>query len=263
MARSPVAGKSENLSAAERRERLICCIRALSADQLERVEELLVPWLDAQGQSMTGSKAATVSGVEGKRIVQASPAVHLLSSGSTSKDWAHAPVHRLALEGTYIVSGATYRKEHIFRDPARLELLQSQLLLHAKEFGWGLEAWAVFSNHYHFVAHASPSCRKLDQMLKSFHGETAIAVNKHDGSPGRMVWFNFRDTRLTFQQSYLARLNYVHQNAVRHRLVPVANMYRWCSAAWFERTARPAQVKTIYSLKIDRIKVLDDFEPVL
>ena len=62
------------------------------------------------------------------------------------------------------------------------------------------------------------------------------------------------------QRSYLARLNYVHQNAVKHGLVPVANQYRWCSAAWFERTASAAIVKSIYRFKWDRISVRDDFE---
>ena len=100
-------------------------------------------------------------------------------------------------------------------------------------------------------------------MLKTLHAETAIWVNGLDGARKRMVWFNYWDTRLTFEKSYLARLNYVHQNAVRHGLVPVANQYRWCSAAWFERVARPAQVKTIYSFRTDRLKILDDFEPVL
>jgi putative transposase len=52
----------------------------------------------------------------------------------------------------------------------------------------------------------------------------------------------------------------VHGNAVHHRVVPVANQYRWCSAAWFETTATPAQVKTFYALKTDRLAVPDDFE---
>jgi hypothetical protein len=47
---------------------------------------------------------------------------------------------------------------------------------------------------------------------------------------------------------------------VHHRLVGKATRYRWCSAAWFETNARPSFVKTINSLKIDRVKVLDDFE---
>jgi len=58
-------------------------------------------------------------------------------------------------------------------------------------------------------------------------------------------------------------LNYVHQNPVKHGLVPVANQYRWCSAAWFERTASTAQVKSIYRFKVDQVRVRDDFDPEL
>ena len=83
-----------------------------------------------------------------------------------------------------------------------------------------------------------------------------------DGAPGRKVWHNYRETRLTYQRSYLARLNYVHQNPVRHGLVAVANQYPWCSAAWFERTASAAMVKSIYRFKIDAVKVCDEFETV-
>ena len=71
---------------------------------------------------------------------------------------------------------------------------------------------------------------------------------------------NFWETRLTYEKSYLARLNYVHQNPVKHKLVLIANQYPWCSAGWFERTARPAQVKTIYGFKTDKQKVLDDYD---
>jgi putative transposase len=39
--------------------------------------------------------------------------------------------------------------------------------------------------------------------------------------------------------------------------------YPWCSAGWFEKTATPAQVKTVYGIKIDRIKVLDDFDALV
>src|SRR5258708_5157253 len=80
-------------------------------------------------------------------------------------------------------------------------------------------------------------------------------------APGGKVWYNFRETRLTYQQSYLARLNYVHLNPVKHRLVPVANQYPWCSARWFERTASPAMTKSIYRFKTDRLQIPDDFEP--
>jgi len=97
-------------------------------------------------------------------------------------------------------------------------------------------------------------------MLSVLHAKTAEWVNQLDKTTGRQVWFNFRETRLTNQRSYLARLNYVHQNAVKHGLVMVANQYPFCSAAWFERTASPAKVKSIYLFKTDRISVADEFD---
>lgn len=142
-----------------------------------------------------------------------------------------------------------------------MKVLYRGLLSVGGKHGWQLEAWAVFSNHYHFIGHSpDEGAESLSQMLGFLHEKTAKWINKLDDSSGREVWHNFWETRLTHQTSYLARLNYVHQNPVRHRLVAVANQYPWCSAGWFERTARPAQVKTIYGFKIDKLKILDDYD---
>ena len=80
-----------------------------------------------------------------------------------------------------------------------------------------------------------------------------------DEAEGRKVWRNFWDTKLTWEKSYFARLNYVHQNPVKHGLVLVANQYRWRPAAWFERTASASMVKTIYGFKTDKLKIDDDY----
>ena len=160
--------------------------------------------------------------------------------------WPHAPLHQLSQRGTYFVTVGTYQKIHHFRGRKRLSVLHRGLLTVAQDFGWRLEAWAVFSNHYHLVGHSPehvPDSSNLSDMLSTLHVKTSGWVNGLDRTPGRKVWHNFRDTRLTYQKSYLARLNYVHQNPVKHGLVPVANQYPWCSAAWFERTASAAMVK--------------------
>jgi len=177
-----------------------------------------------------------------------------------TRDWPRAPLHRLSEQGTYMVTTGTYRKAHIFRDPARLDLLETSLLSLASKYDWHLEAWCVFSNHYHFVGHTYAAPSMLREFLTELHANTARDVNRLDETKGRQVWHNFWDKQLTFEKSYLARLNYVHQNAVKHGLVRVANLYPWSSAAWFERTATRAQVKTIYGFKTDRLQVADEFE---
>ena len=77
------------------------------------------------------------------------------------------------------------------------------------------------------------------------------------------MWHNYYDTLLTKPASYFARLNYTHQNAVKHKLVIKATDYPWCSAGWFERTTSPALVRTIRRFGIEKVKVEDDYEPEL
>jgi putative transposase len=176
-----------------------------------------------------------------------------------SIDWPHAPVHRLDSQGIYIVTAGTLHKTHFFFDSTRLASLQQCLLTLAKQYEWQLEAWAIFSNHYHFVARGNGAKGDLKKFVTHLHADTARDLNRLEGRAGRSVWFNFWDTKLTYERSYLARLSYVHQNPVKHGLVIKANQYRWCSAAWFERVAGPAMVKTIYGFKTDKLNIHDDF----
>ena len=178
--------------------------------------------------------------------------------------WPHAPEHRLNVRGTYFVTASTYRHAQHFANKVRLAVLHRGLLKVAADFGWHLEAWAVFSDHYHFVGHSptdADTAEHMSRMLGILHEKTAKWINQLDSAPARKVWHNYRETRLTYEKSYLARLNYTHQNAVKHGLVPVANQYPWCSARWFERVATPAQVKTVYGFKTDQLKMTDDVEP--
>jgi putative transposase len=175
-------------------------------------------------------------------------------------DWPHAPVHRLDAAGAYIVTAGTYQKAHLFRGRDRLSMLQDQLLAITGEHGWKLQAWAIFSNHYHFVTLSPGGTASLRWLVQQFHSLTARKLNRLDGVEGRKIWYEYWDTHLTYERSYLARLHYVHQNPVRHGLVQVATAYPWCSAGWFEQAASPAFLNTVASFKIDRVSVPDEFE---
>ena len=257
-------------------DRLVDRLARLSSRQLDEVERLLEKFecllgrrkteIESGDESPHSQGALECDGLASLSFSnQADSEQQRKESGNElphSKDWPHSPLHRLGGKGTYIVTAGTLNKEHFFRDSKLLDLLENQLLGKAKQYGWQLEAWAVFSNHYHFVGHALQDSATLKPFLTHLHADTAREVNLQDHEPDRQIWFNYWETELTFEKSYLARLNYVHQNPVKHGLVVVANQYPWCSAAWFERTARPAQVKTIYSFKTDRIRVVDDFTPL-
>ena len=176
-----------------------------------------------------------------------------------STAWHHAPPHKLIERGIYMVTAGTLHKQHIFREPERLSLLQDHLLEYAAEFGWELQAWAVFPNHYHFVAASPENPETLRKFLGKLHMKTAQAVNELDGTPGRKVWHQFWDSRITFENSYWPRLRYVQENALRHGLVDVASQYPWCSAGWFDSTADAAVRNRMATYKTDQLEILDDF----
>jgi len=174
------------------------------------------------------------------------------------RDWPHAPIHRFGDAGVYFITAGTHLKQHLFKESAALDALQSCLFELATDHRCALHAWSLFSNHYHLVIEASEG-ERIRQMLKRFHGESAREINARDRVKGRKVWFQCRDTQLTFERSWLARLRYTHENAVHHGLVRVATEYPWCSASWFEHTARPAFVETVRRVSIDRLSIGDDF----
>ena len=175
------------------------------------------------------------------------------------RDWPHSPVHRVTESGTYMLTAGTYLKKPLFHGPERLRYLCEILLEVAEKYAWQLQAWALFPNHYHFVALSPAQEASLSEFTKHFHSVTAIEVNQWDQTPGRQVWFQYWDTRLTFQKSYLARLSYVHKNAVHHGLVREPSVYPWCSAGWFQRRATTSFYKTVMGMKVDRVRVADDF----
>lgn len=173
--------------------------------------------------------------------------------------WPHAPDHRFIPKATYMVTAGTYEKVLLFNTPDKRDHLLSLLFEEARRFAWTLTAWAVLGNHYHFVAVAPEDARTLKSLTKRLHSQSAVWLNRLDGSPGRQVWHQYWDTCLSFEKSYLARLHYVHRNPEKHGLVRHAEDYRWCSMAWFLGKAPRQFRKRVLSLKIDRLSVEDPY----
>ena len=173
-------------------------------------------------------------------------------------NWPHAPRHWLFEPGMYLVTAGTFRKCRHLGSPERLDFFLDAIFKTAAEFDLQLRAWAVLSNHYHLLASLSgPS--NLRRFIRKLHMTTAKTLNGWDGTQGRKVWFQYWDSHITFETSYLARLNYVHYNPVRHGVTELAENYRWCSAAWFAQHAKASFVFTVRSFKTDKLEIPDDF----
>jgi putative transposase len=175
------------------------------------------------------------------------------------QEWPHAPPHYFTSHGTYIVTAATLHRQPLFNSGAKLDLLRNATFELARDYTLSLQAWAFSPNHYHLVISFENANITHSNFVRHLHRELAMRLNRMDETSGRRVMYEFWDTHLTFERSWLARLNYVHQNPVKHGLVSIANQYKWCSASWFETNARAGFINSVYSFKIDRVNVPDDF----
>ena len=88
--------------------------------QLAEVERLLARFETAPG----GTRALRESG----------------DKSPHSKTWPHAPLHRLAGKGTYIMTARTLNKTLFFRDARSLDFLERELPAKAEEYRWQLKA---------------------------------------------------------------------------------------------------------------------------
>jgi putative transposase len=97
-------------------------------------------------------------------------------------------------------------------------------------------------------------------MITALQKESASWLNQLDAARGRTRYGSSSGTsHLTFERSYLARLNYVHENAVHHGIVARAENYRWCSAKWFLDRVSRAHYESVRRFGSERLNVPDEF----
>lgn len=176
--------------------------------------------------------------------------------------WAHhphSPPHLFISEAHYIITARTHRRELIFNSGPKLDQLQEIIFEQAQRFEWRLEAWSIFPNHYHLILQSPANPETLSALIRAIHSKSAVYVNKQDSTPGRQVWYQYRDTCLLTEVEYYTRLQYVLENPVRHRVIGNARDYPWCSFRWFELNAAKSFVQTVASFKTDTIDVDNDF----
>jgi len=160
-----------------------------------------------------------------------------------------------------MVTASTFRHQRFLHSHDRLNLVTSMLIHSASQFGWTLRAWAVLSNHYHFIAQSpQDSGVSLKPWLSAFHRATATILNRLDASHGRRIWNNYHDSLITRQSAFMARLRYVNNNPVHHQLVNHARDYPWCSASWFAANSPKSFLSSVARFKTDTINVPDDFD---
>ena len=173
--------------------------------------------------------------------------------------YPHNPPHLFSPNAIYMVTGGVMRKEHLLDTDKKKAHFFLTLAERAELLGWDLEAWSVLPNHYHFVARAPEEAVSLKYLIQAVHSISGKYLNRMDNTPGRRVWYSYWDTCITNHMSYIARLHYVHTNAVKHGLVKQPEDYHHCSYRWFVEHAEQDFCKIVLTKPIDQLRIKDDY----
>ncbi|RPH58251.1 MAG: hypothetical protein EHM81_10335 [Chloroflexi bacterium] len=106
----------------------------------------------------------------------------------------HTPPHWFVPNAIYMVTGATLYQKPWLDSAEKKRHFCETLMERSSLLSWAIEAWAVMSNHYHFVARAPEDATTLKALVQGIHSISAKFVNKLDRASGRRIWYNYWDS---------------------------------------------------------------------
>jgi putative transposase len=175
------------------------------------------------------------------------------------KDYRHNPPHLYIPNAIYMITGSTIGKHSFFDTDLKMAYLLNTLQERASKMDWKVEAWAILSNHYHFIAKAPGDASTLSPLIRCIHSLSARYVNDLDKVPGRRIWHNYWDKCISSDKAYLVRLHYVNLNPVKHGLVEKPEDYSFSSYKYFMDDADTEFKREVFSQSIDGLDIEDDF----
>lgn len=122
----------------------------------------------------------------------------------------------------YFVTASIVHQQRFLNTDAKRALFRDVLKGASRQYGIGLYAWTILANHYHLLLKTG-DVASIYKFIKRLHGESAIRLNKLDGTPGRKVWYQYWDRFPRNERDFWAYFNYIHINPIKHGYVRVAS----------------------------------------
>ena len=148
----------------------------------------------------------------------------------------HNPPHLFLADRLYMLTASTYKKEAYLRSDKRKLDWIGAFLKASEIYQWSVIASVVLNNHYHAILRSPEEKLNMAKFVASYHKYTARKWNAEDQTPGRKVWWNYWDTCIRSEKDYLAKLNYIFLNPVKHGIVDQAEEYAFSNYRTFLST---------------------------
>ncbi len=127
----------------------------------------------------------------------------------------HNPPHIYLDNAIYIVTACTYGKKPYFDANDKKKMLMEKIFNSIDKIGAKLYAWVILTNHYHILFEIF-SGKNLGRLIKLINGSSSRELNRIDNTSLRKIWFNYWDTCIRTERDFYMRLNYIHNNPIKH-----------------------------------------------
>ncbi len=152
-------------------------------------------------------------------------------------------------EGVYFITCTVHQWVDVFTRSIYIDILLDSLRFCQKEKGLDIYAWVVMSNHCHLII--SSKSHKLSDVIRDFKKFTAkkiieaIENNVQESRKRWLLWLLKKDGHIWFWSEgyhgeeirtkafFDTKVDYIHNNPVRARLVEKAEEYNWSSCGDF------------------------------
>lgn len=125
------------------------------------------------------------------------------------------PPHIYLNNTVYFITASTFNRQPMFANPDYKAQFRQFLKAKLIKYEIKCSAWVILDEHYHLLIHIRNKPQLL-RFIKSLHGESAIWLNKKDGSVGRRVWRNYWDYIPRSEKEFYTIFNYIHANPAKH-----------------------------------------------
>lgn len=125
------------------------------------------------------------------------------------------PPHIYVSDSIYFLTAHTIDQRKLFDTDEKKQLLNDILFITTEKYETEIHTWIILSDHYHLLIKSSNKLN-IPKFIKSFHGKSAIELNKLDHTSGRKVWVNYWDYCIRSEKDYWIHFNYIHNNPIKH-----------------------------------------------
>ncbi|MDR3676280.1 MAG: transposase [Acidobacteriota bacterium] len=119
-----------------------------------------------------------------------------------------------------------------------------------------LTAWVFLPDHWHCIV-ALQYPETISQVIKSVKQSSTTGINQRRGTEGELWQERFFDRAIRTVKEYHEKVEYIHLNPVRARLVGHPQDWRWSSYSEYA-DMRPEEQRHRCGLTIDRVRIPTD-----